>query len=317
MTIPGGDAVLSSAWLGATVDASVRVVSATRIGGEHGFSGRIHRVVAETEGGLRSFVVKQESAEAVERELLLRSECGEHLRGCIPDLLAGVTDGESGRGVLVLEDVAPAEQGDVLDGCSEQRAEAVVRVLARLHGASWQPRDDTFPASLPRWGARPLDPGAWADRLARASERFPRILTAGFTARIRDLPERVAPALDRLRAGPATWIHADAHLDNVLWRPDGTAVLLDWCNAAVGPPAADVARFLSEGVDAASRPALVSAYARELGRPGEWDEAVALAVLPLLQAAVGWAGREDLASQGRPAAVCESWLQSVCLWASV
>ena len=324
MRIPAGDAVLSSAWLSGALGASpawphgpLQVVSATRIGREHGFSGRIHRVVAGTEGrGRLSFVVKQETSEAVERELLVRSECGELLRECVPDCFGGVSDGETGRGVLVLEDVAPADQGDVLQGCTEERAEAVVSVLARLHAASWQPGDDASSADLPRWPARPMDPDLWIDRLVRAAARFPLILTGDLTARIRHLPEQVSPVLERLRVGPAAWIHADAHLDNVLWRPDGTAVLLDWCNAAIGPPAADVARFLSEGVAAESRPALVSAYAREVGAGlGESSAAVALAVLPLLQSAVGWAGREDLASAGRPAAVCESWLRSVCLWA--
>ena len=61
MTIPAGDAVLSSEWLSRTLEG--RVVSATRIGVEHGFSGRVHRVVAETPGGSVSFVVKQDGSD--------------------------------------------------------------------------------------------------------------------------------------------------------------------------------------------------------------------------------------------------------------
>jgi len=167
-----------------------------------------------------------------------------------------------------------------------------------------------------------MEPDRWVERLTRASERFPRILTPDLTARIHDLPEKVTLALDQLRDGPASWTHIDAHLDNVLWRADGSAVLLDWCNAAIGPPAADLARFLSEGVEAASKPALMSTYLRELGSSGaahvglaEFRVAIELALLPLLQSAVGWAGREDLASRGRLAAVSENWLRSVCIWA--
>ena len=56
--------------------------------------------MAETKhGGLRSFVVKQESAAAVERELLFRSHCSGLVRGFIPDLLCGVTDVRGKRGV--------------------------------------------------------------------------------------------------------------------------------------------------------------------------------------------------------------------------
>ena len=78
MTIPAGDAVLSSEWLSWTLGG--RVVSATRIGGEYGFSGRVHRVVAETPGGSVSFVVKQDGSAQVERELLFRSHMGERMR---------------------------------------------------------------------------------------------------------------------------------------------------------------------------------------------------------------------------------------------
>ena len=333
MTVPAGDDVLDSVFLSGALGAaedwqygSVRVVSATRIGTEHGLSGRIHRVTACTErGGSLSFIVKQESAAAVERELLFRSECGELLRGCIPHLLCGVADAVAERGVLVLEDVAPATQGDVLHGCSADEADAVVRLLARLHSGSWTVAG-VHASGLPRWSARPMEHDRWRDRLTRASERFPDALAPSVSSRIGDLPERVADAGERLGSGPVSWIHVDAHLDNTLFRPDGSAVLLDWCNAAIGPPAVDVARFLTEGVLAplqSERAAtLLSLYVEELRNRGvtgvgsrEVEKGFALALLPLLQAAVGWAGRKDLELRGRSAALCESFLRSVCAWA--
>ncbi len=129
---------------------------------------------------------------------------------------------------------------------------------------------------------------------------------------------------NELTRGPASWIQVDAHLDNVLWRRDGTAVLLDWCNAAIGPPAVDLARFLVEGVVDASQPervgALMSTYAEERRIQGARAELIelragfALALPPLLQGAIGWAGREELELTGRPAALCESFLRSLCEW---
>ena len=298
----------------------LRVVATTQIGTAYGWSGRLHRVRAETRlDGALTFVVKQASADAVDRELLFRSECRRLPQGCMPSLLGGVSDRETGRGVLVLEDIAPAEQGDVLRVCTPERAEAVVRVLAQVHATSWQTSDNSLPAHLPRWEARPLEPDRWAELLARAAERFPQILTRGRTGRLRDLPEAVAAARERLRVGPAAWCHGDAHLDNVLWRPDGTAVVLDWCNAAIGPPAVDLARFSSEGIDGRMQSTLVAAYVRELRRsgvaavePAEVETALELALLPLLQSAVDWAGREVLVLEGRRADVCESWLGSLC-----
>jgi len=328
MTIPRDDGAPSSAWLSSALEKSrewphrsVQVLSASRIGVEHGMSGRIDRVVVDTErGGRRSLVVKHETAGAVERELLFRSECGDLIRGTIPDCYGGVVDGAAARGILLLEDIAPADQGDVLRGCTETRAEAVVRALARLHAASWREADAAFPARLPRWGFRPMDTDRWCERLARAGERFPELVTPAVAARFGDLSEKVAVAIDQLGKLPVSWIQVDAHLDNVLWLPDGSAVLLDWCNSAIGPPVTDLVRFLSEGVAAESTSALVHAYVAELQTRGietgaaEVTVALSFALPCLVQSAVGWAGREDLPSHGRPARVCENWLRRVIGW---
>jgi hypothetical protein len=322
MKIPADDAVLSSEWLRGTLEGPV--VGATRIGVEYGFSGRVHRVVAETPGGSVSFVVKQDGAAQVERELLFRSHLGERLGVCIAKCFGGTSDSKSGSGVLVLEDATPGEQGDVLEGCTHARAEAVVRALARVHGASWAARDDRIPPNLPRWRPAPMEPGRWNDRLERARHRFPAILNRSLLAELHDLPEQVASAVEELTRGPASWIQVDAHLDNVLWRQDGTAVLLDWCNAAIGPPAVDLTRFFVEGVVDASQPervvALMSTYANERGVQGtragpvELHAGFALALPPLMQGAVSWAGRAESELTGRRGAVCESFLRSLCGW---
>ena len=293
----------------------VELVSATRIGIEHGLSGRTFRVVARTPSGDRgSLVVKLERAEAVERELLFHREAGDAARASVPTCFGG------GNGLLLLEDVSPAEQGDVLRGCSDEQADAVVRALARVHGATWRAGEGAFPAELPRWSVRPLAPERWAERLAFAAKRFPQILTPALLARLRDL--HVAAAGDRLWTGPAAWIQIDAHLDNVLWRPDGTAVLLDWCDAAIGPPALDLVRCLTEGIDGGSQPgraaALVSAYSDELGLQGITDARVdllPLAVAPLVQSAVEWAGRpQEREPEGRVAAIRENFIRCACVW---
>src|SRR6266498_3562713 len=88
--VPSGDAVFSSDWLNRALGASsvwqgglLKVVSATRIGADYGLSGRIHRVVGETERvGSVSFIVKEEGSAEVERVLLFRSNWGRMLRAC-------------------------------------------------------------------------------------------------------------------------------------------------------------------------------------------------------------------------------------------
>lgn len=333
MKAPADEAVFDSAWLSRGLRASpnwrhgsVDVVSTARIGVEYGLSGRTHRVVAESErGGRVSFIVKEARGDAVERELLFHRELEEALLGSVPECYGGGSDPELDRGLLFLEDVAPAEQGDVLRGCTDEQAEAVVRVLARIHAAGWGVRSDAFPSAFPRWSMRLPDPEHWRDRRARATERYPTILTPNVSARLDDLPQKIEGALTELRAGPASWIHVDAHLDNVLWRPDGSAVLLDWCGAAIGPPAVDLARCLTEGIDAGSHPeraeALLSAYTHELRLGGcsasvaDSRAALALGLVPLLQSAIAWAGRPgDRAAEARTGALRENLLRSVCAW---
>lgn len=335
MRVPAGDSVLSSEWLSAVLEGSdgwphgaFRVMNATRIGIDYGLGGRIHRVVAETTRGASiSFVVKQDGAEEIERELLFRRESGEAVRTSVVECFGGASDRETGHGVLVLEDVNLAVQGNVLRGCTDAQAEAAIRALARVHGASWRGGEDAFRPGLPRWRPAPMEQPRWSDALRRARERFPGILTSSDAAAIRDLPNAVATTVERLARGPSSWIQVDAHLDNVLWRLDGTAVLLDWSSAAIGPPSVDLARFVTEGVVQASEPerlvALLSTYVEELKARGvspvgltELRSTMALALRPLLQGAVGWAGREDVELNGRAGSLCQNLLRSVCNWSS-
>src|SRR5688500_12585832 len=68
----------------------VELQKATRIGVEHGLSGRVSRIVAETATGASvSFVLKEERAEAVDRELLFHRENGDALRGSVPTCYGG------------------------------------------------------------------------------------------------------------------------------------------------------------------------------------------------------------------------------------
>jgi Ser/Thr protein kinase RdoA (MazF antagonist) len=276
-----------------------------RIGAEHGLSGVAHRVMARTEAGERvTFVVKEDRAEGVERALAFHAAMGDRLRGSIPTCYGGSVDAPS-AGTLYLEDIAPARQGDVLVDPGDDALRAAIRTIARVHAALWQSRAADHEPTLPRWKAEAWGDERWRDRLTRARSRFPATLSQAVAGRLRDLPARVALAGRELAAGSATWIHGDAHLDNVLWRDSGEAVLLDWAGATIGPPAVDTARFVvesppglaSDGVRVA---ALLEAYQAQLRTGGVRESDVGLvprmielAVYPLAQGIVGWAGRLD------------------------
>ncbi len=306
----------------------VRVVEVTRIGAEHGLSGQVHRVVARKgDASSVTFIVKQESAAGTQRALTFHSSMGDQLRGEIPACYGGIIDAAMGVGVLFLEDVAPATQGDVLIDPGDEAADVAIRTIARVHAASWRAQATDLPATLPRWHAEVWAAGRWSDRLAGARARFPEILTDAVVRRLDRLPGELAGAIAALQTGPASWIHSDAHLDNILWRPDGSAVLLDWSGAVIGPPAVDAARFLIEGTpgvpaDEARSAALIETYRRELehqGVPAAAGDLVPIAIgqamLALAQSVVGWAGRPDRPLPGpRLAALRENAVRNLAAW---
>lgn len=298
---------------------AVVVRSVTPIGVGYALSGSVYRVEADSDHGPVSFVLKHERAEAIERALRFHRLVGQSVETAIPTLLGGAADEESGTGVLLLEDITPAVQGDALLPCTEAEALAIVRTLARVHAV--RPAEDAGP----RWKPRVLSPDEWVERLDAASQRFPEIVTPGLCDRLGDIPDRAARAVAALGAGPVSWIHGDAHLDNVLFRPDGTAVLLDWSGPVVGPPAVDLARLLTEGVNAGERGdlavAVVGAYADELalhGLPpdkGKLRDALAEAIVLLVQTAVAWAARkEEREPVERIRALQENLLRSALAW---
>jgi thiamine kinase-like enzyme len=299
-----------------------------RIGTEHGLSGAAYRVIARTAAGERvAFVVKEERAAGVERALAFHTAMGERLVGSIPTCYGSAVDTARGTGSLYLEDIAPARQGDVLIDPGENAAKAAIRTIARVHAVSWRSRVADHDPIPPRWQAEAWEHERWRDRLTRARSRFPEILSEAVVGRLRDLPARVAVAARTLAAGPASWIHGDAHLDNILWRESGDAVLLDWAGAVIGPPAVDAARFLIEGPPGVASnqvgtAALIQAYQAQLQEGGVpasdvalVPRAIELAAHPLGQSIVGWAGRpEDRPLEPRTARLRENALRGVVAW---
>jgi hypothetical protein len=331
------DDVLDPSWIESAVGAlpgwpygPIRIVAVTRIGAEHGLSGHVHRVMADAgDGGRVSFIVKKEGGAEAEHAMRFHAAMADQLHGFVPECFGGTVDPTTGMGILFLEDVVPAVQGDALIDPGESAADAAIRVIARVHAASWRAHSADHATTLPRWHAEVWDRDHWSKRLAGARARFPDVLTDPVERRLERLPDQLGGAIAGLQAGPASWIHMDAHLDNFLWRPDGRAVLLDWSSAVIGPPAVDAARFTIEGPagipgDVERSDALIGAYREELEARGvsrsdaaTVSTAVDQAMLPLAQGIIGWAGRPDSERPGpRMAALRENALRHVVAFLS-
>jgi hypothetical protein len=184
------------------------------------------------------------------------------------------------RYVLLLEDMAPRSFGDQLQGCDAERAEFVLRALARFHAS--------------RWGETSLTDRAWiarVDLLTRFGAEFFRRSRPAFKQHFGgQLPPRMLGLVDwldgrvpelmrSLARCPSTLIHSDYRLDNLCFDDAGKMTVLDWQSPAFGPGEIDLAYFITGNVpleiagDCEAH--LLAAYHDELVATGVTDHSLA------------------------------------------
>jgi aminoglycoside phosphotransferase (APT) family kinase protein len=274
MSTPGGPETMDADWLRGVLGPH-RVghgnLRAERIGEGYGLGGiaaRLH--LPRPAGGPGTLVAKWCPAAKGRSEAAFYREIAPALDLDLPDLHGAWFDAPADRALLLMEDVFPARQGDAIEGLSPADADALVDAAASFHAAFWG--DAAVPAldGLRRWES------AAGDAPARTAAALPAFLAAHGDAlspaareAIGDLPRRLEGALAALREAPPTLVHDDLHGDNVLFRPDGTPVILDWPDAALGPAAVDVAHLLVEALTVEGR------RAREEALLARWCAAAA------------------------------------------
>ena len=185
--------------------------------------------------------------------------------------------------VLVLEDLAPAEQGDQLVGCTVDQAATAVDELTRLHA--------------PRWGDPALERYPWLHRSTEESAAFTAQLVAGlfegFVARyhariepdVMAMGERFIPRLAEYAGGPRgplTVTHGDYRLDNLLFATEEggyPVAVVDWQTVSTGAGISDLSYFIGAGLVTEDRrsheEALVRDYHRAMAAAGvdlDWDD---------------------------------------------
>jgi aminoglycoside/choline kinase family phosphotransferase len=175
-------------------------------------------------------------------------------------------DATSGDFLLLLEDLAPAVQGDQVSGCSADAAALAVEELAKFHAPYWG--DSSLPtrpwlkAGLIDDAALPVITGLFPAFRDRYGERVDAdILDIAAT-----LFERLA-AYVNTSGETQTLCHGDYRLDNLLFGTDtcGTPVaVVDWQTVAHGSGLQDLAYFIGGSFTPAGRRrherALISHY---------------------------------------------------------
>lgn len=293
--IPASPEEVTAAWLSRVLSDAGRTVTVdgvdvTPIGtGQTGATYRVAVRYAGVDSGLPdSFVIKLPAQEDAVRERVALSYRSEHafytgvadtvavpLPRCYHCALAD----DGGEFALLLADMAPAEQGDQIRGCTPEEARLAVAALAGLHGPRWcdpawlsfagtvMPKADEATArglgDITRMAAQTT-----IDRLGARMDEADRDTVAASADRIADWllgsPERFS------------LLHGDYRADNLLFDPERTRVtVVDWQTLAVGLPARDLAYFLATSLSPDNRAAhereLVGVYHRALTSHGVVD----------------------------------------------
>jgi len=302
-SVPASPAGITTDWLSALVGGVISW-STTEIGFEYGLSGSTHRIDLELLGGAsKSVVVKLAPATPTRREITFFEACAHRTPLPLPGFIDGATDRGADRGVVVLDYLQGTRRGDVLEGCTEAEAHTLAGMLARLHAAWWND-DDPGLRSLEDLGDDRVGvvPHIREGRLGIFLDRFDELADRTIRPWIEGLEDRAAALHHALGAGPTTLIHADYHLDNVLFLGSREPFIIDWQQATAGPPEVDVARFLVECLttDQRSRygPAALSTYVEGLGTAGiapaaDFEGRVLGALELLLPGIINWLGRPE------------------------
>jgi hypothetical protein len=146
---------------------------------------------------------------------------------------------------LLLEDLAPATQGDQIAGGSDEEIEAAVRNLAGLHA--------------PRWNDPTLDQIDWVTTgISGQFQLYIEMGTPAFIERYKDrLSQADAETLSAFAAGVGRWmeirpvektlVHGDYRLDNLMFDHEGgecRVAAVDWQTLSVACGGQDLAYLL-------------------------------------------------------------------------
>lgn len=270
---------ITPAWLGRALGAEVRAVTASPVG--TGQIGTCYRLAIDGDPDLpATLLAKLPAVDPAARTLLANPyrtelrfyrEIAPTVAVRVPHLSYADMAEEGGDFVLLLEDLAPAVQGDQIAGAPAAAVEDAVVNLAGLHGPRW-----CDPALLEIEGLSlngPEDAALMAELFGPAVDLFlanlDGLLPAEDAATVREIPA-VIEQWALARAERFGLVHGDYRLDNLLFPPDGSpgVVAVDWQTLSLALPARDLAYAIATSLDPEPRRAaerhLVAAYHRAL-----------------------------------------------------
>ncbi|MEM9177398.1 MAG: phosphotransferase [Myxococcota bacterium] len=279
---------LSEALQGAGLDVVVSACRSEAVGtGQMAHNERIWLEYARNDAGLPATLVgkfpspNEESRASGARGAYLKetrfyTELASTLTVAVPACHYGAIAEDETTFTLLLEDLAPKQQGDQIEGASDDQIEAAVRNLAGLHATRW---GDVSLEAL-EWVA-----GGNSDELVAIMKLAAPEFVTRYRERLSDADAEVLLAfgngvanwLER-RPPDATLVHGDYRLDNLLFETtaDGVRVAaVDWQTLSLGCGGQDLAYLLGNSSPTEQRRAH-EARMLEVYRAAMADQGVAL-----------------------------------------
>lgn len=185
------------------------------------------------------------------REVRFYREVAPMLDVRTPRLFHGALSDDDVQFLLLLEDIAPVQPVDQVQGCTLDQAALVMELAGRMHGSSWD-NHELLALDWLRGGFQ-----LWAGAVAQASElaagfqrHFDGRLEDEYLALTQTLASHVHSWLALMEKPRCLW-HGDFRLDNMGFGIEGSAdplVVYDWQVVTLGAPAVDVSFFLGSGL---------------------------------------------------------------------
>ncbi len=181
---------------------------------------------------------------------------------------------------IIMEDLAPGEQGDQIKGCSVDDAALALEALAKLHGPRWGDRSlEHYELLAPRKVEEP-DPAKSIYQMVQAGflEKYANRLVNADHEMVMGVGGMMEEYADF--KGEKTLIHIDYRLDNMMFGGPYPLAVVDWQSISLGCAFNDLSYFMGTSLRpddrAANEEALLKLYLDVLKSYDvtmKWDQA--------------------------------------------